>query len=367
MAATDADSPRPGVSLVKDTQLDEPTLRSLPKVLLHDHLDGGLRPTTLLELAAERGYRRIPTNDPDRLLDWLRGRGEGTVERVLWAYGHMVALMQTASAIERVAREAAEDLDRENVIYSELRLAPTGHTAGGLTPDEVIEAAVRGFRAGAGEGSQVRLILVAIRAAGDSNLVAELAIRHREIGVVGFDLAGPESGHGNADHLEAIERARAGGVAVSLHAGEERGVESILESVEVCGATRIGVAHRLIEDLSVLPDGSVDVGPSAAAIRAAGVHLEACPTAGLRMHGVAPEDHPVGAFHRAGFSVGLNTDSRLLYGGDLTAEYELVTRFHGFTIGDLRTVTMASVEAAFCDDGTRQAMRDRVERGFSIG
>ena len=346
--------------------MDLVSLRRLPKVLLHDHLDGGLRPETLLELASERGYRRIPTNNPRRLLEWLRGRGDDSVERVLWAYGHMVAVMQTSSAIERVAREAAEDLIRENVIYAELRFAPTEHTTSGLSPDEAIEAAVRGFRAGAGDHGDVRLILVALRQNGDSDVVADLAVRYREHGVVGFDLAGIEHGHRNLDHLGAIRKARDGGVSITLHAGEERGIDSIIEAVEGCGATRVGVAYHMVDDVFVRPDGSIEVGARAAAIRDAGTHLEMCPTAGLRMHTIAPEQHPVGPLHREGFKISLNTDSRLLYGGDVTSEFDMVTRFHGFASDDLRAITMASIDAAFCDDDTRRELRAQVELGFAV-
>jgi adenosine deaminase len=346
--------------------MDLVSLRMLPKVLLHDHLDGGLRPETLLELASERGYRRIPTDNPRRLLEWLRGRGDGSVERVLWAYGHMVAVMQTSSAIERVAREAAEDLTRENVLYAELRFAPTAHTTSGLSPDEAIEAAISGLRAGAGERGDMRLILVAQRQNSESDLVADLAVRYREHGIVGFDLAGIEQGHRNLDHLGAIRKARDGGVSITLHAGDELGIDSIIEAVEGCGATRVGVAHHMVDDVFVRPDGSIEVGARAASIRDAGTHLEMCPTAGLRMHNIAPEQHPVGLLHREGFKISLNTDSRLLYGGDVSSELDMVTRFHGFTLDDIQAVTVAAVDAAFCNAQTRLTLLARVKRAFAI-
>ena len=219
---------------------------------------------------------------------------------------------------------------------------------------------------GAGDRGDVRLVLVAMRQNSDSDLVADLAVRHREHGVVGFDLAGIEHGLRNVDHLSAIRKARDGGVPITLHAGEERGIDAIIEAVEGCGVTRIGVAHRMADDISVGPDGSIEVGARAAAIRDAGTHLEMCPTAGLRMHNIAPEQHPVGLLHRAGFSISLNTDSRLLYGGDVTSELDMATRFHGFVNDDLRAITMASVDAAFCDDDTRRELRAQVEQGFDV-
>jgi adenosine deaminase len=346
------------------TVSDEMSLRDLPKVLLHDHLDGGMRSATLIELAAEHGYRRLPTSNHGRLQSWLRGSSHGSIDKVLWAYGHMVAVMQTVDAIERVAREAAEDLGRDNVVYAELRLAPTVHTHRGLSNREVIEAASRGLRSGSGDRTTVRLVLTGMRHLGDPALVADLAVAHRVDDVVGFDLAGIEIGYPNIAHLDAIETARRGGVAVTLHAGDERDLDSIVEAVEGCGATRVGVAYHMVDELTTSADGTIDVGPRAAAIRAAGTHLEICPSASVRMHAITAEQHPVGLLYRAGFSIGINTDSRLLYCGDMTSEFEQVTSHNGFTISDLRTVTLAALDAAFCDDETRRAVRVRVEAGY---
>ena len=345
--------------------MDETTLKDLPKVLLHDHLDGGLRPATLVELAAEQGYRRLPTTKHERLSSWLRSGGEGSIEKVLWAYGHMVAVMQTADGIERVAREAAEDLRRDNIVYAELRMAPTEHTARGLSPGEVIEAATRGLEAGGGSDLVARLVLVSLRERMDSELVAELAVRYHGHGVVGFDMAGLESGHSLADHLGAFEIARAGDLSITVHAGDEEGIESIIEAVDVCGADRIGVAHRIVDEISVSPDGSIEVGPRAARIRDARIHLELCPSAGLRMHGISHSEHPVGWLKRAGFDISVNTDSRMLFAPDMTHELDVVVRHHGFTIDDLRTLTLASVGAAFCDETTKTALRSRLEEGFA--
>lgn len=344
--------------------LDEYTLRHLPKVLLHDHLDGGLRPETLVELAAERGYRRLPTTNPRMLTDWLRGGGQTSVDKVLWAYGHMTAVMQTVPDIERVAREAAADLVRDNVIYAELRMAPSEHTFGGLSAEEALQAAIRGLEAGSGDRGVMRVIVTAMRNRGDSDRIADLASDHRDRGVVGFDLAGPEVGYPNSDHLSAIGRARHGGLSISLHAGDEGSIDGITDAIDVCGATRIGVAYQMGTDVSILSDGTIDLGPRGRAIHDARIHLEMCPTAGLRMHSIRPEQHPVGALHRAGFSISLNTDSRLLCGDDMTNEFDLVVRHHGFTAADLREVTLAALDAAFCDDAAKAELRVKIEDGF---
>jgi len=341
------------------------SLKDLPKVLLHDHLDGGLRPSTLVELAAEHGYRRLPTTKHEQLSSWLRTGGEGSIKKVLWAYGHMVAVMQTADAIERVAREAAEDLRRDNIVYAELRLAPTEHTGRGLSPGEVIEAATRGLEAGGGSDLVAQLVLVSMRQRMDSELIAELAVRYHGHGVVGFDMAGLESGYPLTDHVGAFEIARAGNLSITVHAGDEEGIESIIEAVDVCGADRIGVAHRIVDEISVSPDGSIELGPRAALIRDARTHLELCPSAGLRMHGISHFEHPVGWLKRAGFEISVNTDSRILFAPDMTHEFNMVTRHHDFTVDDLRMITLAAADAAFCDDDTKEAVRASVEQGFT--
>ena len=345
--------------------MDEMSLKDLPKVLLHDHLDGGLRPATLVELAAEQGYRRLPTTKHEPLSSWLRSGGEGSIKKVLWAYGHMVAVMQTADGIERVAREAAEDLREDNIVYAELRLAPTEHTARGLSPGEVIEAATRGLEAGGGTDLVAELVLVSMRQRKDSEFVAELAVRYHGHGVVGFDLAGLEDGHPLTDHVGAFEIARAGNLSITVHAGDEDGIESIIEAINMCGADRIGVGFHIVDEISVSPDGSIELGPRAAAIRDARTHLEICPTAGLHMHGITHSEHPVGLLRRAGFEISVNTDSRILFAPDMTHELEMVTRHHDFTVDDLRMITFAAADAAFCDDDTKETVRARVEQGFA--
>jgi adenosine deaminase len=324
----------------------------LPSVLLHDHLDGGLRPQTVIELAAAVGHS-LPADDAHSLAAYFDQKRSGSLERYLEAFTHTIAVMQTRTALKRVAREAAEDLLEDGVVYAEVRFAPLLHTRRGLTGDEVVEAVVDGLS----EVPELAwgLILCAIRSDRDSDRVAELAIRHSPR-VVAFDLAGPEKGHPPERHLPAIRRVREYGLGVTLHAGEAAGPGSIASALLRCGADRIGHGVDVVEDC-VMESGEIrSVGRLAGLVRDRRVPLEICPSSNLATKRWAAEQHPVGALHRAGFTVTINTDNRLMSATRQSAELELVARRHGFGIDDLALVARRSLAAAFCPEPLRREL-----------
>ncbi|RMH82307.1 MAG: adenosine deaminase family protein, partial [Actinomyces sp.] len=213
-------------------------IRRAPKVVLHDHLDGGLRPATIIELADEVGYDELPTTDPDELTVWMqRGANRKDLTLYLETFAHTVGVMQTAEALRRVARECAEDLAADGVVYAEVRFAPELHTQRGLTLDDAIEAVLDGFAAGAaGTGLTIRAICSAMRHLDRSFDVAQAAVRWRDRGVVGFDIAGPEDGYPPDDHLLAFQYCQRENFHFTIHAGEAYGPRSIWKAVQFCGA-----------------------------------------------------------------------------------------------------------------------------------
>jgi adenosine deaminase len=341
-------------------------LRALPKILLHDHLDGGLRPQTVLDLASEQGYGGLPTSDFDELAEWFFQGRSASLERYLEAFAHTVGVMQTAEAIERVAFEAVEDLAAHGVVYAETRMAPSLCTGTGLDRTTAIAAMLSGLQSGeAAFGLPVRLIVDAMRQDTDSVEVARDAVAFVGQGVVGFDLAGPEDGYPPSAHSGALALAAAGGLHLTIHAGEGDGVASIASALSE-GAERIGHGARLIED-TTLVDGEIEaLGDVATQVYDTGMALEICPTSNLHtgMYGDAGS-HPVGALHRAGFAVTINTDNRLMSGITPTDEFALVVEHHDFVEQDLEIVTRRALDAAFCDDETRAIAEAKVSAGYT--
>jgi adenosine deaminase len=339
---------------------------ALPKVLLHDHLDGGLRPSTVLELAGAMGYEALPRPDLDGLSEWFDQSGSSSLERYLEAFAHTFGVMQDPGALRRVVHEAGEDLAADGVVYAEIRFGPSLHLAGGMDRHDVIAAVLEGARtAGSDFGITVRIIVDALRQETDSADVARAAVDFAGDGVVGFDLAGPEAGFPPSMHAEAIGIARDGGLHLTIHAGEGDGVPSLREALEH-GAERIGHGARIIEDTAVVDGAITDMGETARRVHDAGVALEICPTSNLHT-GMYPDasSHPVGMLYRAGFAVTLNTDNRLMSGISLTDEFDLVAAAHGFGVPDFAAVTHRALDAAFCDDETRERLRARVEAGYA--
>ena len=226
-------------------------IRKLPKVLLHDHLDGGLRPSTVVELARDTGYTGLPTTDPGELEAWFhRGAQRGNLPEYLEGFTHTTGVMQTEEALERVAYEMMEDMHKDGVVYVETRFAPVFHTSAGLHWDEAVAAVLRGLERGSTEfGVDYGVILCAMRNMKLSLEMAELAVDFRERGVVGFDLAGEEGGFPPKKHVDAFHYIQRENFNITVHAGEAFGKESIWQAIQWCGAHRIGHATRLIEDI----------------------------------------------------------------------------------------------------------------------
>ncbi len=244
-------------------------IRAAPKVLLHDHLDGGLRPSTIVELAGEAGYRDLPTVDPGELGSWMtRGATRRDLVLYLETFAHTVGVMQTREALARVARECAEDLAADGIVYAEVRFAPEQHLERGLRLDDVVEAVQEGFAAGSREtGIRLGTLVTAMRTAARSLEIAELAVRWRDRGVVGFDIAGAEAGYPPTRHLDAFDHVRRENFHLTIHAGEAFGLPSIWEALQLCGAERLGHGVRLVDDVERVPDGAPRLGRVAHLVR----------------------------------------------------------------------------------------------------
>jgi adenosine deaminase len=331
-----------------------------PKALLHDHLDGGLRPATVFELAQEIGHP-LPAPDVDGLAAWFgQTAHSGSLERYLETFTHTVAVMQTSDQLARVARECALDLAGDGVVYAEVRYAPEEHLAEGLTLDQVVEAVQQGFAEGmatagaTGRPIRVGTLLTAMRHAARSMEIAELAVRHRDQGVVGFDIAGAEAGYPPSRHLDAFEYLHRENFHVTIHAGEAFGLPSIWEAVQVCGADRLGHGVRIVDDIT--PLGGLDdhgrprvrLGRTAAWVRDSRIPLELCPTSNVNT-GAAPsiKEHPITLLKDLRFRVTVNTDNRLMSGTSMTHEMTSLVQQAGWTLGDLRWVTINAMKSAF--------------------
>lgn len=327
-------------------------IRGLPKVVLHDHLDGGLRPPTLLALA---NRHPLPADTPEGIETWFHQGSAGSLERYLDAFEHTVAVMQDEAAIERVAFEAAEDLAADGAIYAELRFAPMLLTHDDLDAGSVLRAAARGLTAAEEvHGIVTGLIATAMRQHDDSRHVVEAAAGVPS--VIGFDLAGPEARYPADLHAEACGLAAEAGLGITIHAGEADGPDSIRRALESCRAQRIGHGVRIIEDCVVRDGAIVDLGPVASVVHERRIPLEICPTSNLHTMHIQPAEHPVGLLHRAGFVVTISPDNRLMSGTSMSQEFELLVNDHGFTVDDLATVTRQSIDAAFAPPATREAL-----------
>src|SRR5882672_4614354 len=299
-------------------KLDKGLLRTLPKVLLHEHLDGVLRPQSVIDLARQEKYSDLPTSDPAALADWFhQGANKGSLAKYLEGFAHTIAVMQSEGALERVAYEQAEDLSRDGVVYFETRFAPVFHTRKGLTHQQVVSAVLKGLERGRKDfGISSGLIICAMRNMDVSLEMAELAVDFRERGVVGFDLAGEEGGYPPKKHVDAFHYIQRENFNITIHAGEGYGKESIWQAIQWCGAHRIGHATRLIEDISVSDDDPAEVvnmGYLSQYILDKRIPLEICLTSNVDTGAVKNmEEHPFRIYHRYKFRVTLNTDDRLM-------------------------------------------------------
>lgn len=346
-------------------------IQALPKVELHDHLDGGLRPETIVELAEGIGHE-LPTSDPAELKQWFYdAANSGDLPTYLTMFDHTTAVMQTAESITRVAREAVLDLEADNVCYAELRFAPEQHQRNGLSLDEVVQAAIQGVKEGeravAEKGGRihVRLLICAMRHADRSLEIAELTIRHYgeaspgEGYVVGFDIAGAEDGFPPTKHEAAFDLLRKNLVPVTIHAGEAAGVESLREAVAM-GARRLGHGVRIYEDFDATMTG-VQPGPVAVAVRDLRIPLEICPTSNTQT-GVCDSiaDHPFSFLYDAGFVCTVNTDNRLVSGTTLSREFQVLAENADLELWQMLELTMNSLAAAFCPAPLREELEREV-------
>lgn len=335
-----------------------------PKVVLHDHLDGGLRPGTILELAAEIGHQ-LPASDPESLATWFAEAADsGSLERYLETFDHTVAVLQTAPALTRVAAECVEDLLADGVVYAEVRYAPEQHVGEGLSLDEVVAAVQAGFdQAVVASGGRivVRQLLTAMRHQARSREIAELAVAWRDRGVAGFDIAGAEAGFPPTRHLDAFEYLQRENSHFTIHAGEGFGLPSIWQAIQWCGADRLGHGVRIVDDITVHPDGTVRLGRLAAYVRDKRIPLEMCPSSNVQT-GAADSiaEHPIGLLTRLRFRVTVNTDNRLMSHTSMTQEMTSLVEAFGYSLADLRWFTINAMKSAFLPFDERLAIIDRV-------
>ena len=351
-------------------------VRRAPKVLLHDHLDGGLRPGTLAQLARAAGYNRLPDLAPAHLGEWFVARATGRgLDGYLACFAHTVAVMQTGESLERVAFECAEDLAADGVMYAEVRFAPELHTEGGLSMAGATEAVLGGLSAGASEASlggrsiTVRLLLSAMRHTGRSLEVAKTAAHFQGSGVVGFDLAGPEEGHPASAHLESFRTATAAGLHTTAHAGEAAGPWSVAEVVGVCRVDRVGHGVSVAREIPAGADrSSPTIGPTARVVLDRRIPLEICPTSNVQTGAASSvAEHPLGCLYRLGFGVTVNTDNRLMSGVSLSSELTACARAFGWGSADLRRLSLNSLESAFCEDAQRRELQAKLSRYYACG
>lgn len=349
-------------------------IRRAPKVLLHDHLDGGLRPGTIVDLAAATGYEGLPESEPDKLGVWFREAADsGSLERYLETFAHTCAVMQTRDALVRVAAECAEDLAADGVVYAEIRYAPEQHLEAGLTLEEVVEAVNAGFREGEArarrDGNRIRVgaLLTAMRHAARSLEIAELANRYREQGVVGFDIAGAEAGFPPTRHLDAFEYLKRENNHFTIHAGEAFGLPSIWQAIQWCGADRLGHGVRIIDDIEVAEDGSVKLGRLASYVRDKRIPLELCPTSNLQTGAAASyAEHPIGLLRKLHFRATVNTDNRLMSGTSMSQEFEKLIETFGYALDDMQWFTVNAMKSAFIPFDERLAMiNDVIKPGYA--
>ncbi|HUG30943.1 MAG TPA: adenosine deaminase [Candidatus Limnocylindria bacterium] len=350
------------------------TIRQAPKALLHDHLDGGLRPATVVDLASEYGYAGLPSTDVDELAAWIRrGADRKSLELYLETFEHTIGVLQDRDAIIRVAAECAEDLAADGVVYAEVRYAPELSTEKGLTLDEVVEANLEGFRLGtqlaAAAGKQIvmKVLVTAMRQAARSVEVAECAVRWRDAGVVGFDIAGPEAGYRPTRHLEAFDKVRHENFHITIHAGEGFGLPSIWEALQFCGAERLGHGVRIVDDITVLDDGSVELGRLAAFVRDRRIPLEMCPTSNVHS-GAAEfiETHPIDLLRRLRFRVTVNTDNRLMSNVSMSSEMKALDDAFGIGLGEMEWLTINAMKSAFAPfDERLRIINEVVKPGYA--
>jgi adenosine deaminase len=343
-----------------------------PKALLHDHLDGGLRPATVVELANEIGHP-LPALDPTDLGKWFEtAANSGSLERYIDTFVHTVAVMQTEQALYRVAAECAQDLAADGVVYAEVRFAPEQHLEAGLSLEQVVEAVLSGFAEGSAQAAaqgyprsaksiRVGTLLTAMRHAARSMEIAELAVRYRDAGVVGFDIAGAEAGFPPTRHLDAFEYLQRENFHFTIHAGEAFGLPSIWQAIQWCGADRLGHGVRIVDDIDASDPDHPRLGRLAAYVRDKRIPLELCPSSNVQT-GAAPSiaAHPIGLLRDLRLRVTVNTDNRLMSGTSMSREMALLVQAFGYGWAELQWFTINAMKSAFIPFDERLAIIDEV-------
>jgi adenosine deaminase len=372
------------------TNSPDDVVRRAPKVVLHDHLDGGLRPQTIIEIADSIGYQGLPEHEAEALGTWFRSSADsGSLPRYLETFDQTLAVMQTEEGLFRVASESVQDLAADGVVYAESRYAPEQHLTAGLTLEQVIEAVNAGLREGerlaaeAGAPVRVTALLTAMRHAAKSREIAELAVRYRDEGVSGFDIAGAEAGYPPTRHLDAFEYLRRENAHFTIHAGEAFGLKSIWEAIQWCGADRLGHGVRIVDDITVeglrfpewveraaatglttLEDvdlATVHLGLLAAYVRDTRIPLEMCPSSNIQTAAaISAGLHPITLLKRLRFRITLNTDNRLMSGTSMSREAVLLGAEAGWSLEDLRWVTINAMKSSFLPFDQRLAIIDGI-------
>ena len=353
------------MSLDKTPTSDQ--IKRVPKALLHDHLDGGLRPETIIEIAQQIGYKKLPTDDPKKLADWFEEScNSHSLVRYLETFSHTIAVMQSKEAIIRVSRECAIDLARDGVVYAEVRGAPELFTEQGLTLDQVVEATLEGYKQGmaeaASEGNKIRVesLLCGMRQNNRSQEAAAAVVKYRNKGVVGFDIAGPEDGFPPTNQLETFEYLRKENAHFTIHAGEAYGLPSIWEAIQICGAERLGHGVRIIDDIDFSGD-KPKLGPLASYVRDRRIPLELCPTSNLQTGAAKTySEHPIGMLAKLRFRVTLNTDNRLMSRTSMSNEMSECVKSFGWKFADLQRVTVNALKSSFIPFEERLEIIERV-------
>jgi len=346
-------------------------LKSVPKVLLHDHLDGGVRPQTVIDLAKESKYDKLPTKDAGELAEWFhRGATRGSLPLFLEGFEHTCGVMQTEEALERVAYEMMEDMKKDGVVYVETRFAPAFHIQQGLHHETVVRSVLKGLERGKRDfGVEYGILLCAMRSMEPhfSEEIAELAVDFRDIGVVGFDLAGEEGGYPPKKHVDAFHYIQRENFNITVHAGEAFGKESIWQAIQWCGAHRIGHATRLIEDMKVKDGEVLSMGRLAQYVLDKRIPLEMCLTSNVHTGAVkSMKEHPFGVYYRYKFRVTLNTDDRLMSNITLTDEYQTAAEVFDMKLDDLEKLTINAMKSAFMPYKRRIAViYDKIKPGYA--
>ncbi|MBA3530164.1 MAG: adenosine deaminase [Propionibacteriaceae bacterium] len=353
--------------------IDLEVLRAAPKVSLHDHLDGGLRPQTVIDLAAEIGHE-LPAATAEELATWFfDSASSGSLERYLDTFSQTIAVMQTPEALRRVAREFVEDLAADGIVYGETRWAPEQHLLEGLTPAAAVEA----VRDGLAEGMQlcrergqqiiVQQLVTSMRHASPSREIAELAIKYRHEGVAGFDIAGAEAGYPPTRYLDAFDYLKRNNAYFTIHAGEAFGLPSIWEALQICGANRLGHGVRIVDDIMIGEDGRPALGDLAAYVRNERIPLEMCPSSNVQTGAAASiAEHPIGLLRELKFRVTVNSDNTLMSQTSLSGEFAKLSEAFGYTLADVRWFTINAAKSAFYRFDARLALiEDVIKPGFA--